>query len=114
MRKGLSLVGVVTAVLLLGLVVLFRVTSGTGTKMTEEQKTTSVQKAVQDQQHLAKRVIESIRYVKDERTGLCFAYPYYGLPDRRPESITVVPCDSIPPELLVVVTPDSSEPEEAK
>lgn len=43
-------------------------------------------------------IINSIRYVKDPRTNICFAC----VPAGRGSSLTTVPCDSIPPELLTV------------
>jgi len=46
----------------------------------------------------ARAMIEKIRYLKDTRTGLCFAWAI----DRggREQVLTAVPCDAIPDELL--------------
>lgn len=63
----------------------------------------------------AEEVINSIQYVKDSRTGLCFAYYWGNVSHDGPKiywgnvsgphnlALTTVPCDAIPPELLTVV-----------
>jgi len=49
----------------------------------------------------ANKVIDTIKYIKDPRTNLCFTY-YWGDEPNASLSITTVPCDSISPELLTV------------
>lgn len=47
-------------------------------------------------------VIWNIRYVKDTRTSLCFAYRWGGINCGGP-SLATVPCESIPPQLLTLL-----------
>lgn len=51
-------------------------------------------------QAFADRMIEDLFYIKDPRTGLCFAYYSYG--DTRYEKLAQVPENMIPPEMLIV------------
>lgn len=47
-------------------------------------------------------LVSSIQYIKDSRTGLCFAYYYGGGP-----ALATVPCEAIPPKMLTVTKPPS-------
>ncbi len=49
----------------------------------------------------ANEVVSDIQYIKDMRTGLCFAYYWGGMPEGGP-ALTTVPCEAIPPQLLKV------------
>ena len=49
----------------------------------------------------ATRVVGRIQYIKDGRTGLCFAY-YWGGGYNGGPALTTVPCETIPLELLTV------------
>jgi uncharacterized membrane protein len=57
----------------------------------------------------AEEVVSDLRYVKDERTGICFAYTWVGNYRGGP-ALTAVPCEQIPPNLLVVA--EVEEPQE--
>jgi hypothetical protein len=52
------------------------------------------------------RVLNSIGYVRDPRTNLCFAFrwgvPYYDGPSL---ALATVPCEAIPPALLQIPRP---------
>ena len=51
----------------------------------------------------ANEVLHSIRYMKDPRTGLCFAYRWGARVFDGPSlTLAPVPCESISPELLTV------------
>ncbi|MEN9341880.1 MAG: hypothetical protein RIQ54_136 [Candidatus Parcubacteria bacterium] len=51
-------------------------------------------------QYEADRVVNNIRYIQDPQTGICYAY-YFDINSRiASNSLTVVPCEKIPPELL--------------
>lgn len=50
----------------------------------------------------ASDMIHEIVYIKDSRTGLCFAYGWGGSANGGP-ALATVPCDAVPPELLTVV-----------
>jgi len=49
----------------------------------------------------ANKVIGDIQYIKDPRTGLCFAY-YWGDTNFGGPALATVPCEAVPPELLTV------------
>lgn len=49
----------------------------------------------------AELVVRGIKYLKDSRTGLCFAHNYADV--LRDHSFATVPCENIPSELLNVV-----------
>lgn len=49
----------------------------------------------------ANEVIGSIKYFKDTRTGLCFAY-YWGGGGNGGPALATVPCEAVPPQLLTV------------
>ncbi|PIT89279.1 MAG: hypothetical protein COU27_01185 [Candidatus Levybacteria bacterium CG10_big_fil_rev_8_21_14_0_10_36_7] len=54
-------------------------------------------------QPTANKIIGTVIYIKDPRTNVCFAYrEELGYK----ESLATVPCESIPPELLVVAEVD--------
>jgi hypothetical protein len=52
-------------------------------------------------QSKANEVVHGILYFKDPRTNLCFAY-YWGGGSFGGPALTTVPCDLVPPELLIV------------
>lgn len=54
-----------------------------------------------NKQVLANRVINDIKYIKDPRTNLCYAY-YWGGGTYGGPTMTLVPEASIPPELLTI------------
>jgi len=56
---------------------------------------------VQYLQARANKVVDNIQYIKDTRTGLCFAY-YWGGTTTDGSALASVPCEAIPPELLTV------------
>lgn len=64
----------------------------------ERSKTVRAQQ--DESQSTANRVVRNIQYIKDPRTGLCFAYYYGG--SAGGSGLTTVPCEAIPPELLTV------------
>lgn len=107
MRKGLSLIEVIIMAVLFGIIVAALVSTTMSQKAAEKQKSETAEEA------WAKRFIERLTYIKDTRTDICYACLWADGNNGGP-ALTTIPCDSIPPELLVVVTPDSSEPEEAK
>lgn len=49
------------------------------------------------------QIISSLRYIKDPRTGLCFASSWRGGVHGGP-GLAMVPCEAIPPQLLTVAT----------
>jgi hypothetical protein len=51
--------------------------------------------------NIAKLFTRSIIYTRDARTGLCFAYSSAGHNDERSATMTNVPCEKIPKELLI-------------
>ena len=72
----------------------------------EKAETVSAQEKNQRVQRLqadANEVVGSIQYIKDARTGLCFAYYWYwGGAGNSGPALATVPCEAIPPQLLVV------------
>ncbi len=44
-------------------------------------------------------VVQEIRYIKDPRTNLCFAY-YWGGAGNGGPALAYAPCEAVPPELL--------------
>lgn len=56
---------------------------------------------VQILQDNADYVVENIRYVKDIRTNLCFAYYWDGRDNGGRLVLTLVPCEAVPPQLLM-------------
>ncbi len=52
-------------------------------------------------QSIANRVVTGLQYIKDPRTGVCFAYYWGGAANGVP-ALATVPCDNIPPGLLNV------------
>lgn len=56
---------------------------------------------VKYRQNKVNEVVCNIQYIKDPRTGLCFAYYWGGMANGGP-ALATVPCDSIPPHLLIV------------
>jgi type II secretory pathway pseudopilin PulG len=49
-------------------------------------------------------VVSNIRYIQDPRTNICYAY-YWGGGAYGGPALTAVPCEKIPPELLVQTNP---------
>ena len=59
-------------------------------------------KQVQETKYWANRAVDSIQYMKDPRTSLCFAYRWGTNSHDGPSlALATVPCEAIPPELLV-------------
>jgi hypothetical protein len=56
---------------------------------------------------VANDIIGKIQYIKDPRTGLCFAYFWKGAVDGGP-ALATVPCEAIPPDLLITAEVESS------
>ncbi len=50
----------------------------------------------EEAQRRIKNVVDSIQYVKDTRTGFCFAYWEDG------KALATVPCEAIPSQLLTM------------
>ncbi len=49
-------------------------------------------------------IMRKIRYIQDPQTGICYAYCWhYGVDNTL--TLTAVPCEKIPPELLVQTNP---------
>lgn len=62
----------------------------------------SLENERQESQRKANRTVSRFQYIKDPRTYLCFAYfiregGYSGGP-----ALATVPCEAIPPELLII------------
>lgn len=71
-----------------------------GCEKTEEARAREENKRVQRLQNLVNSVVGNIRYTKDTRTGLCFAFYHNG--HNTEMSIAMVPCEAVPPQLLTV------------
>ncbi len=59
-------------------------------------------------QEKANQVVSEIQYMKDPRTGVCFAYYYWEGYNGGP-ALATVPCDSIPSDLLKVAVIKNKE-----
>jgi hypothetical protein len=55
----------------------------------------------QAKQEYAHEVVVGILYIRDPRTNLCFATQWLG-GGRREQGLATVPCEAIPPPLLIV------------
>ena len=53
-------------------------------------------------QRNADYIVSNLRYIKDPRTDLCFTYTI----STGTKSLTEVPCEKIPPNMLVFASPD--------
>lgn len=53
-------------------------------------------------QDTANDVVGSIQYIKDPRTGLCFAYFWGGNGLYGGPALATVPCEAIPTQLLTI------------
>ncbi|MCR4274609.1 MAG: hypothetical protein NUW02_00980 [Candidatus Campbellbacteria bacterium] len=53
-------------------------------------------------QNVANDLLGSLRYMKDPRTGICFAFTPTFYPNEF--AFTTIPCEAIPPELLITPT----------
>jgi len=73
----------------------------TGCEKSEAVRAQEESLRAQQLRAITKNVIDTILYIKDDRTGLCFAYHVHGVNNIR-ESIATVPCEAIPPKLLTV------------
>lgn len=58
-----------------------------------------------DLQLTVNSVAGDILYIKDPRTDICFAYCWHGFNNGGP-ALATVPCEAIPPELLIVALKD--------
>lgn len=70
----------------------------------EKQGAAKAREEAQRMQRLqenANEVVVNIQYIKDPRTGLCFAYYWGGAANGGP-ALATVPCEAIPPHLLTV------------
>lgn len=75
------------------------ITNGVFEKPSEKE---IIQLQEQKMREKANYIVEGIRYVKDSRVGICFAYE-----ERREAStlaLTTVPCESIPSDMLAIST----------
>ncbi|MFH1325842.1 MAG: hypothetical protein ABIH48_00025 [Candidatus Falkowbacteria bacterium] len=73
----------------------------TGCDKAEEVRAREESQQLERIQQNANEVVGNIQYIKDSRTGLCFAYCWVGMANGGP-ALATVPCDSVPPELLTV------------
>lgn len=73
----------------------------TGCEKSEAVRAQEESQRVQRLQGNANEVVGSIQYIKDTRTGLCFAYYWGGMANGGP-ALATVPCEAIPAELLTV------------
>ena len=71
-----------------------------GCKNSETVRTQEENQRVQRRQANANEVVDSIQYIKDTRTGLCFAYYWGGTVIDGGPALATVPCEAIPPQLL--------------
>ena len=97
MEKILKIV-VVAAVAVCGIILVISLLTH------KNQEAVRAQEEVQRVQYLqskANEVVSGIEYIKDTRTGLCFAYWWGGLYSHG-KSIATVPCEAIPSNLLTV------------
>ena len=67
----------------------------------EQEKAAREWIQVEQLQPVANEVVSEIQYIKDRRTGLCFAYHWRGSMYGGP-ALATVPCEAIPAELLTV------------
>ena len=75
--------------------------SFTGCKR-EQTPEEEVKQRINKKQEFAREILSKILYIKDHRTGLCFAYMWDGSMNGGP-ALTVVPEDKIPAYLLIHV-----------
>ena len=87
----------ILVVMCVGVLALFVV----GCAKSEEVRAQKENKRVQRLQANANEVVGSIQYIKDTRTGLCFAYYWGGMGNGGP-ALATVPCEAISPKLLTV------------
>ena len=73
----------------------------TGCEKSEAVRAQEENQRVQRLQAKANEVVDSIQYIKDTRTGLCFAY-YWGGAGNGGPALATVPCEAILHELLTV------------
>jgi len=68
----------------------------------EDQKKAAEERKAKEDNHqaTANRVVSGILYIKDPRSGLCFAYYWGGQMNGGP-ALAAVPENAIPPELLL-------------
>jgi len=70
--------------------------------------TSEVEHRQKQAQMLATEVIDIITYIKDSRTGICFAYlwktEWVGGTYRGGPALACIPCESVPPELLTIAS----------
>ena len=70
----------------------------------ENPETVQVQKEAKRVQRLqsnANEVVDNIQYIKDLRTGLCFAYYWGGMANGGP-ALATVSCEAVPAHLLTI------------
>ena len=72
-----------------------------GCEKSQEVRAQEENQRVQRLQANANEVVGSIQYIKDTRTGLYFAY-YWGGAGNGGPALATVPCEAIPPQLLVI------------
>ncbi len=51
--------------------------------------------ARQSMEQIQKRVAENIQYIRDPRTGLCFAYYWESRGDQGGPALSIVPCNAV-------------------
>ncbi len=67
----------------------------------EKSEAVRAQEWNQRMQVIVNDVVSRIQYIKDTRTGQCFAYYWGGLGDGGP-ALATVPCEAIPSQLLTI------------
>lgn len=74
----------------------------TGCERPEEELARKQSERAELQRNSARGVVGGIQYIKDARTGLCFAY-YWGGGLNGGPALATVPCEAIPTNILTVV-----------
>ena len=89
------------SIVLFGTIILFLLipilSIGCETKTKKQQ----IYEEQQQKINFATKIVDSIYYIKDPKTGLCFAYLWGGMSNGGP-ALTLVPEDKIPANLLIV------------
>ncbi len=108
MRKAFSMLEVMIVVMIIVMTVIPAVQFYSSIKeQTERQATKKVQ--TETPRSETDQLVDDIQYVKDPRTGLCYAYRWnkedsHHSYESETFSMTLVPCDKVPKELLAEPT----------
>ena len=89
---------IATVILSIAIIVLF----GVNTYLNESRKVVDATQELQQQTDDANFVFRNLKYIKDLRTNLCFTW--------WDPTFVVIPCETIPPQLLIAVDPTNFEP----